>query len=92
MTWKDEITKGRKEFLRLVDLEQKLDELAELLNQLDAQHGAMEDKLEEGTRLYRMWEDMIPPMRVAQNIIKGLDKADFKQFSEMLDTYRRANR
>ena len=92
MTWKDEIAKGRKEFLRLVDLEQKVDELAKLLNQIDAQHVSMGDKLEKETKVYSMWEDMIPPIRVAQNIIKDLDKADFKQFSEMLDTYRRANR
>ena len=52
----------------------------------------MGDKLEKETKVYSMWEDMIPPIRVAQNIIKDLDKADFKQFSEMLDTYRRANR
>lgn len=92
MSWKDKIAKGRKEFLRLVDLEQKIDELAKLLNQIDAQHVAMKDSVEEGTKLYRQWEDMIPPIAVAQNIIKDLDKDDFKQYFEMLDIYRRANR
>jgi hypothetical protein len=63
-------------------LEEKIDELVDNISSIDSYHNAMETLLEKGTKQYKLWEGMIPPLQLVRITLEELDKYDFAKLQE----------
>ena len=86
MSWEEEIRKDKGSIERYSKLVTAIDELADIIMQIDAIHNGLESKMEKAG-LGKEWEDLIPPIRVAENIIRDSEKWNQEVSSKQIATY-----